>query len=58
SAATNPTAKLALDHLSTLKNVEMHTTHVLKKGDESPIRKLGINLTTDGKISGKKLYLS
>ena len=58
SAATNPTAKLALDQLSKLKNTEMHTTHILKKGDESPIRNLGINLTTDGRITGGKLYLS
>jgi uncharacterized protein (UPF0371 family) len=56
SATTNPTAKLALDQLSKLKNTEMHTTHILKKGDESPIRKLGINLTTDGKLPGTKLY--
>ncbi|MFH1276165.1 MAG: DUF1846 domain-containing protein [Candidatus Woesearchaeota archaeon] len=57
STGTNPTAKLALEQLPKLKNTEMHITHIPKKGDESPIRKLGINLTTDGKIGGGKLYL-
>jgi uncharacterized protein (UPF0371 family) len=56
SAITNPTAKLALDQLPKLKNMEMHSTHLLKRGDESPIRKLGINLTTDGKLTGTQLY--
>jgi uncharacterized protein (UPF0371 family) len=58
SAATNPTAKLGLDQLPKLKNTEMHTTHIPRRGDESPIRKLNINLTTNGKISGEKLYLN
>ncbi|MFH1439924.1 MAG: DUF1846 domain-containing protein [Candidatus Woesearchaeota archaeon] len=57
SAATNPTAKLALEQLSKLKNTEMHSTLISKKGDESPIRKLGINLTTDGKLNGNKLFM-
>ena len=57
SAATNPTAKLALEQLPKLKNMEMHTTHLPKKGDESPIRKLGINLTTDGHLTSRKLYV-
>jgi uncharacterized protein (UPF0371 family) len=58
SAATNPTAKLALEQLPKLKNTEMHTTYIPKKGDESPIRKLGVNLTTDGKLAGNKLYIN
>ena len=58
SASTNPTAKLALEQLPKLKNTEMHTTHIPKKGDESPIRKLGINLTTDGVIAGNKLFMN
>ncbi len=58
SAATNPTAKLGLDQLPKLKNTEMHATHIPRKGDESPIRKLNINLTTDGKLGGEKLYLN
>lgn len=57
SAETNPTAKLALEQLTKLENTEMHATHIPKKGDESPIRKLKINLTTDGKISGERVYL-
>jgi len=57
STATNPTAKLALEQLPKLKNTEMHTTHIMNKGDEAPIRKLGINLTTDGIFPGSRLYL-
>lgn len=57
SATTNPTAKLALEQLPKLRNTEMHATHLPKKGDEAPLRKLGIHLTSDGRISGKKLYL-
>lgn len=56
SSSTNPTAKLALEQLSKLKNTEMHSTHILKKGDESPLRKLGINHTTDSVMSGNKLF--
>jgi uncharacterized protein (UPF0371 family) len=56
SAATNPTAKLALQQLSKLKNSEIHTTHLPNRGDEDSLRKLGINLTTDGLVSSNKLY--
>jgi uncharacterized protein (UPF0371 family) len=55
STTINPTAKTAIEQLPKLKNTEMHTTHIPKKGDESPLRKLGVNLTSDGKLSGEKL---
>jgi uncharacterized protein (UPF0371 family) len=33
--------------LRKLKGCEMHTTHVLKKGDEGGLIRLGMNVTTD-----------
>ncbi len=49
SAATNPTAAVGVKMLGKLKGCEMHVTHVLSNGDESGLRKLGLNVTTDGK---------
>jgi len=49
SAATNPTAAVGIKMLGKLKGCEMHVTHVLGNGDESGLRKLGLNVTTDGK---------
>ncbi len=57
SSISDPKARLALEQLPLLKNAEMHTTIAPSKSNEFLIRKLGINLTTDGKVSGNKLYL-
>ncbi|MFC1752647.1 DUF1846 domain-containing protein [Thermoproteota archaeon] len=51
SSTTNPTAKLALDHLSNLQSCEMHVTHLPKKGDEAGLMRLNMNITTDGKLA-------
>jgi len=51
SADSNPTVVKCLDKLPFLKNKEMHSTHLLTKGDEAGIRSLGINFTTDGNIA-------
>jgi uncharacterized protein (UPF0371 family) len=53
SAATNPTAAVGIKMLGKLKGCEMHVTHVLSNGDESGLRKLGLNVTTDGKPTVK-----
>lgn len=47
SAATNPSAAFCLKKLKELKNCDMHSTHLPSQGDESGLRKLGINITTD-----------
>ncbi len=52
-ASINPTAKKCLDKLKDLRDCEMHTTHVLSSGDEGGLRKLGINVTTDAKLTIK-----
>ncbi|QEE17576.2 DUF1846 domain-containing protein [Promethearchaeum syntrophicum] len=57
SAITNPTAKVALDHLKELKNCEMHLTHIPSFGDEAGLRTLGVRLTSDPVYAGKNLFL-
>jgi len=47
SSATNPMAAHAVEMLRKLKGCEMHTTHILKKGDEGGLIRLGMNVTTD-----------
>ena len=51
SSSTNPTAKKCIDNIPFLKNCEMHATHLSTKGDETGIRDLGINLTTDAELT-------
>ncbi len=47
SASTNPSAAFCIKKLKELKGCEMHSTHFPSQGDESGLRKLGINITTD-----------
>ncbi len=56
SAATDPTAKLALQQLPKLKSCEAHSTVILSQVDESVFRKLGVNLTCEPQYQTKKLY--
>ncbi len=53
SSSSNPTVKKCIDNISLLRNCEIHTTHLLSKGDERGLRDLGINLTTDAEFSSK-----
>ena len=53
SSSTNPMAKKCIDNLPLLHNCEMHTTHLLTRGDENGLRDLGINLTTDASLTPK-----
>jgi len=56
SATTNPTVKLGLKKLKELKDCEMHTTHIPVDGDKVPLRKIGINLTSDINISKYSIF--
>ena len=56
SAATNPTAQLALDQLPRLRGCEAHSSVILSQVDSSVLRKLGINLTCEPHYQTKKLY--
>jgi uncharacterized protein (UPF0371 family) len=47
SAATNPTAQLAMEKLRNLHGCEVHLTHIPRPGDEMGLRRLGVNLTSD-----------
>ncbi len=56
SAATNPTAELALKQLNKLKGCEVHSSVILSQVDEQIFKKLGINLTCEPKYETKKIY--
>ncbi len=49
SAATNPTAKLALDQLSELRGAQFHSSVILSAVDDMTLKKLGINVTCEPK---------
>lgn len=58
SATTNHTAELAMNKLPELKNCEVHMTHIPTPGDEVGLKRLGVNLTTDGKFSSRNLFVN
>ncbi len=57
-AAANPAAQLALEKLKTLRNCEVHTTHIPSPGDEAGLRRLGVNLTSDPDFSSSNLFIA
>ena len=52
SAATNPTAELAMEQLSKLRGCEVHSTVILSPVDEKTFKRLGVNLTCEPKYKG------
>jgi len=50
-AISNPLAKSAMNKLKELRDCEMHSTFILTPGDAEGLRNLGINATSDPKIS-------
>ena len=58
SATTNPTAELAMTKLPELRGCEMHMTHIPTPGDDVGLKRLGVNLTTDGKASSHDLFVT
>lgn len=58
STTTNHTAELAMNKLGQLKGCEMHMTHIPTPGDEVGLKRLGVNLTTDGKFSSRNLFVA
>ena len=56
SAVTNSVAKKALDQISKLKGLEVHSTVILSRVDEQTFKKLGVNLTCEPKYQTKKLF--
>ncbi len=58
SAATNPTAALALRQLPLLRGCEAHASVILSRMESDTFRKLGINLTCEPEYQTNKLYHS
>ncbi len=58
SSTTNHTAELAMNKLSKLKGCEMHMTHIPTPGDDVGLKRLGVNLTTDGRFSSRNLFVN
>ncbi|MFA5356394.1 MAG: DUF1846 domain-containing protein [Candidatus Omnitrophota bacterium] len=58
SATTNHTAELAMAKLVELKGCEVHMTHIPTPGDDVGLKRLGVNLTTDGKFSSRNLFVT
>ncbi len=56
TAPNSPATQLALDKLKELKGCEMHLTHMPTPGDETGLRRLGINLTSDPVFASKSLF--
>ncbi len=56
SAATNPTAELAMKQLEKLRGCEAHSSVILSQVDNSMFKKLGMNLTCEPQYQTKKLY--
>ncbi|MCM8780986.1 MAG: DUF1846 domain-containing protein [Candidatus Omnitrophica bacterium] len=57
SAATNPTAELAMEKLKELAGCEVHLTHIPTAGDEAGLRMLKLNLTTDANFPTQALFI-
>lgn len=58
SAATNPTALAAMKKIKDLQGCEVHMTHIPTPGDETGLRRIGVNLTSDPNFSTNSLYKS
>ncbi len=56
SAATDETAKLALERVSELAGCDVHSSVILSQVDEKMFRLLGVNLTCQPKYQSAKLY--
>lgn len=56
SAATNPTAQVALEKLSMLDGCQAHSTTILSLNDEQIFNKLGIDVTSDPEYATENLY--
>ena len=58
SATTNHIAELAMQKLTELRGREVHITHIPTPGDEVGLKRLGVNLTSDGKFSSRNLFVT
>ncbi len=57
SAMSNPAAQMAMERLPELKGCEVHLSHIPPAGDETGLRRLGVNLTSDPLFPSQDLYV-
>jgi uncharacterized protein (UPF0371 family) len=57
NAASNPMAHMALEKMKELQGCEVHITHIPTAGDDSGLRRFGINLTTDPVFASSHLVV-
>ncbi len=55
-AATDPTAELAMQQLSKLKNCQVHSSVILSSVDQRTFKRLGVQLTMEPVYQFKKLF--
>ena len=55
-AASDETAARAVEQLPKLRGCELHSTQMLRSGDESTLRKMGLNVTCEPEFPDKSLY--
>ncbi len=56
SATSNPAAQLAMDKIPRLRGCEVHLTHIPTPGDETGLKKMGVNATSDPDFPSRALY--
>lgn len=56
SAAFNPIAQVALNHLASLRGCEAHATVILHAKNDHTLRNLGIEMTCDAEFSSTSLF--
>ena len=56
SSTTNPAARMAMEKLTELHGCEVHMTHIPTPGDETGLRRLGVNLTCDPVFATRNLF--
>lgn len=56
ASTTNPTAELAMAQLKQLRGCDLHMTHMPTPGDETGLRRLGVNVTCDPHFGAGTLY--
>ena len=57
STPSNPAAALAMAQLEKVRGCEMHMSHIPPAGDETGLRKLGINLTSEPVFTSRNLFM-
>ena len=56
AGTANPMAEQAVAQLSRFRGCEMHMTHIPTPGDDTGLRRLGLNLTCDPQFSSSSLF--